>query len=235
MERAETLRDDRSRRGAPADGARDRRREARREQHVHARHAVRCSTAASCASIRRTPIGPIAIGSSSAKGTGPSRTTRSSRTWGSSPSRGSTISWTGAAHSGVTPTASSSRASRRRRARSATASRCRSGSRWRSAPGSRTEQRVIVLAGDAELNEGSNWEAILLAPALRLDEPHAARDRQPQQQPAHVAVGREARAFGWSASVVDGHDHGALRARAHGARRATADERSCADIPEGEW
>ena len=30
------------------------------------------------------------------------------------------------------------------------------------------DQRVVVLTGDAELNEGSNWEAILLAPAQRL-------------------------------------------------------------------
>src|SRR5829696_3775533 len=30
------------------------------------------------------------------------------------------------------------------------------------------EPRVIVLTGDAELNEGSNWEAVMLAPNLRL-------------------------------------------------------------------
>ena len=30
------------------------------------------------------------------------------------------------------------------------------------------DQRTIVLCGDAELNEGSNWEAILLAPQLEL-------------------------------------------------------------------
>ena len=29
--------------------------------------------------------------------------------------------------------------------------------------------RVVVLTGDAELNEGSNWEAIMLAPSLGLD------------------------------------------------------------------
>ena len=32
-----------------------------------------------------------------------------------------------------------------------------------------TDPRVVVLVGDAELNEGSNWEAILLAPSLGLD------------------------------------------------------------------
>ncbi len=30
------------------------------------------------------------------------------------------------------------------------------------------EQRALVLTGDAELNEGSNWEAVLLAPRLGL-------------------------------------------------------------------
>ena len=41
-------------------------------------------------------------------------------------------------------------------------------------------------------------------------------------------------AFGWSARVVDGHDHGALEA----ALRARDPERPTvvvADIPEGEW
>ena len=54
--------------------------------------------------------------------------------------------------------------SRPRPARSATACPWRSASRWRCAPSGLHEQRVFVLTGDAELNEGSNWEAILLAP-----------------------------------------------------------------------
>ena len=82
--------------------------------------------------------------------------------------RGSTTSWTGAASSGAIPTARSCRASRRRPARSATACRCRSAWRSRCGRAGLTEQRVVVLTGDAELNEGSNWEAILLAPALHL-------------------------------------------------------------------
>ena len=43
-----------------------------------------------------------------------------------------------------------------------------------------TEQRIVVLCGDAELNEGSNWEAILLAPQRSARQPDPARDRQPQ-------------------------------------------------------
>jgi transketolase len=33
----------------------------------------------------------------------------------------------------------------------------------------RSQRRVVVLTGDAELNEGSNWEAIMLAPHLGLE------------------------------------------------------------------
>jgi transketolase len=33
----------------------------------------------------------------------------------------------------------------------------------------RDEPRVVVMTGDAELNEGSNWEAVMLAPYLGLD------------------------------------------------------------------
>ena len=43
-----------------------------------------------------------------------------------------------------------------------------------------TSQRVVVLCGDAELNEGSNWEAILLAPHARLGNLTLLVDRQPQ-------------------------------------------------------
>ena len=56
----------------------------------------------------------------------------------------------------------------------------------------RTDPRAICLVGDAEMNEGSNWEAVLIAPHLRPREPHDARDRQPQLDPGHVAVDRAA-------------------------------------------
>src|SRR5262249_19211167 len=69
------------------------------------------------------------------------------------------------------------------------------------------EPRVVVLCGDAELNEGSNWEAILLAGHLGLasltllviDNHSSSIAMDPW--PAKFA------AFGWSAVVVDGHDH----------------------------
>src|SRR4029078_4377088 len=36
-----------------------------------------------------------------------------------------------------------------------------------------SDQRVVVLTGDAELNEGSNWEAIILAPPPPPANPHS--------------------------------------------------------------
>jgi transketolase len=96
-----------------------------------------------------------------------------------------------------------------------------------------TEQRVVVLVGDAELNEGSNWEAILLAPALGLSNlTLLVIDNHSSSLPM-APWDAKLEGFGWSTRVVDGHDHDALRA-ALGARdaRPTA---VVADIPEGEW
>ena len=95
-------------------------------------------------------------------------------------------------------------------------------------------KRVVVLTGDAELNEGSNWEAILLAPALHLtnltllviDNHSSSVPMGPWQAKLD--------AFGWSVRVVDGHDHDTMRDAL-----ATRDELRptavVADIPEGEW
>ena len=75
------------------------------------------------------------------------------------------------------------------------------------------EQRVIVLTGDAELNEGSNWEAIMHAgarasalPSLTLVVVDNASGSLPLRPiDAKLAV------FGWRAETVDGRDHDALR------------------------
>jgi transketolase len=98
-----------------------------------------------------------------------------------------------------------------------------------------TEQRVVVLTGDAELNEGSNWEAILLAPALGLDnvtllviDNHSSLSVP--MDPLRAKLG----SFGWSTRVVDGHDHDALEA-ALTARDESRPTAVVADIPEGEW
>jgi transketolase len=96
------------------------------------------------------------------------------------------------------------------------------------------EQRVVVLCGDAELNEGSNWEAILLAPHLSLanltllviDNHSSTIQMRPWEE--------RLAAFGWLVNVVDGHDREELESAlsARDPRRPVA---VVADIPEGEW
>jgi transketolase len=73
--------------------------------------------------------------------------------------------------------------------------------------------RVVVLVGDAELDEGSNHEAVELAPALGLDnltvvvvDNRSATWNRPGLIEGRFAV------EGWHTAVVDGRDHAALRA-----------------------
>ena len=97
-----------------------------------------------------------------------------------------------------------------------------------------TEQRVVVLTGDAELNEGSNWEAILLAPALGLNNLTLLVIDNHSSHLTMAPFDAKLESFGWRATIVDGHDHDALEAafRERDAERPTA---VVADIPEGEW
>lgn len=81
-------------------------------------------------------------------------------------------------------------------------------------------QRVCILMSDGECNEGSVWEAAMLAPAHRLSQLSVVIDVNGWQ-----ATGRSAEitsleplaakwaAFGWRAWDVDGHDLVELRAR----------------------
>jgi transketolase len=86
-----------------------------------------------------------------------------------------------------------------------------------------SQSRVVVLTGDAELNEGSNWEAIMLAPHLGLagltllivDNGSSSIPLRP--------IERRLAAFGWDADTVDGRDPKQLqRALARRADRPTA-------------
>jgi transketolase len=79
--------------------------------------------------------------------------------------------------------------------------------------------RTFVLVGDGELDEGSNWEAMLFAATHELDGLVAIVDRNGLQGfGASEEVLRleplaaKFEAFGWSVTTVDGHDHDALRA-----------------------
>jgi transketolase len=77
--------------------------------------------------------------------------------------------------------------------------------------------RTFVLTGDGELQEGSNWEAIMAASQFRLDNLTAIVDRNRLQlgDSTERTVGLEPlgerwRAFGWAVVEVDGHDHQAM-------------------------
>ncbi|MDQ7908293.1 transketolase [Phytohabitans sp. ZYX-F-186] len=80
-----------------------------------------------------------------------------------------------------------------------------------------SRRRTFVVLGDGELQEGSNWEALMTAAHHRLEHLTAVVDRNRLQQGARVAetndldpLADKARAFGWHVVEVDGHDHGAL-------------------------
>jgi transketolase len=79
--------------------------------------------------------------------------------------------------------------------------------------------RTFVLTGDGELQEGSNWEAIMAAAQFGLDNLTAIVDRNRLQQGettehtvALEPLAERWRAFGWSVVDVDGHDVNALMA-----------------------
>jgi transketolase len=81
----------------------------------------------------------------------------------------------------------------------------------------RADWRTFVLTGDGELQEGSNWEAIMAASHFRLDNLTVIVDRNRLQQ----GDGTEQtmtleplvawwRAFGWGVVELDGHDIGTM-------------------------
>jgi transketolase len=73
--------------------------------------------------------------------------------------------------------------------------------------------RVVVLVGDAELDEGSNAEAIQLAGALALDNlTVVVVDNASTSYHRPRAIAPRFAHEGWAAAVVDGRDHRALEA-----------------------
>jgi transketolase len=73
------------------------------------------------------------------------------------------------------------------------------------------EQRVFVLTGDAELNEGSNWEAILHAGSAALANLTLIVVDNRSSSVRLGDIAEKLRAFGWDAVTVDGRDHDELR------------------------
>ena len=78
-------------------------------------------------------------------------------------------------------------------------------------------RKTFVLLGDGEMQEGSNWEALMTAAHQKLDHLVALVDRNHLQQGASVEdtndldpLEDKLTAFGWNVVEVDGHDHLAL-------------------------
>lgn len=76
------------------------------------------------------------------------------------------------------------------------------------------ERRVIVLISDGECNEGSVWEAAMMAPARGLERLMVVVDynkwqatERSQEVMAIEPLGEKFAAFGWSTHEVDGHDY----------------------------
>jgi transketolase len=76
------------------------------------------------------------------------------------------------------------------------------------------DYRVFVVLGDGEMQEGSNWEALMSAAQHRLDNLTAVIDRNRLQQGARTEdtngldpLDERLAAFGWEVRIVDGHDH----------------------------
>jgi transketolase len=75
----------------------------------------------------------------------------------------------------------------------------------------RLAPRVFTLVGDAELDEGSNHEAIAFAGAIGLDNLHAVViDNSSATHGWSGGIGTRFEREGWSTLIVDGRDHDAL-------------------------
>lgn len=81
----------------------------------------------------------------------------------------------------------------------------------------RNPGRIFVLLGDGECNEGSVWEAIMLASTLKLSNLTAIVDYNKLQSFGRTNevinqqnMAERWRSFGWEAHEVDGHDLGEL-------------------------
>jgi transketolase len=77
---------------------------------------------------------------------------------------------------------------------------------------------VYTVLSDGELQEGSVWEAMMVAPSLKLSNVVALVDlndfqslgRTSETLPNFYPMLEKVRAFGWEAVEVDGHDSGAI-------------------------
>jgi transketolase len=77
--------------------------------------------------------------------------------------------------------------------------------------------RTFVITGDGEMQEGSNWEAIMSAAQFELDNLTLIIDHNRLQQGARLAdtnnlapLRPKLEAFGWAVEEIDGHDMDAI-------------------------
>jgi len=78
---------------------------------------------------------------------------------------------------------------------------------------------VFILLSDGEMDEGSNWEALLFAAHHKLDNLTVIIDHNKLQGLGRVkdvldlgSLADKGRSFGWGVKEIDGHDHGQLHA-----------------------
>ena len=86
--------------------------------------------------------------------------------------------------------------------------------------------RVFVLMGDGECDEGSVWEAAMLANHFKLDNLVAVIDHNKMQSLdfcentiSLAPFAEKWRAFGWNVLDIDGHDHALLEEAFHKAEK----------------
>ena len=80
------------------------------------------------------------------------------------------------------------------------------------------DRTTFVVLGDGEMQEGSIWEAVMMAPNLKLDNLVAFLDfndyqglgRTTETHPHFLPMSEKLRSFGWEAADVDGHDSAAV-------------------------
>lgn len=82
-----------------------------------------------------------------------------------------------------------------------------------------SKQCVFVVAGDGELHEGANWEAIMFAAQHKLDNLHLIVDDNSISMlgytndiVSHGDLGKRLSSFGWDCLEVQGHDVLAVQA-----------------------
>ena len=75
------------------------------------------------------------------------------------------------------------------------------------------ENRVVVLIGDGEANEGSIWESAMFASHHRLGKITCIVDHNHSTDRALVVddLNEKFASFGWHTLAIDGHDHRAIR------------------------